>query len=503
MRAELRETHAAWVLLLGDRAIKIKKPVKFEFLDFSTYEKRRHALERELELNRRLAPDVYRGIFTVYDESGAPVESALVMKRLPDEASIERLIESGRNIDDCISAVATKIARFHRGCKDSTTSSAIAAEATQEAVGEKWKENLADIRRFVRSILEQSDVEGSESYAYMYISGRKALFERRIEEGEIKDGHGDLLAADVFCIDSTPEILDCIEFDDRYRYCDVASEVGFFAMDLLRMGRTEEAKRFLRDYVRSYERPIPYSLVLHYIAYRASVRAKVACLSYEQGRQEAASAARRLVGLMKEYATRAVPLLVLVGGPPGTGKSALARALQNADRFASDISGVPRFEMLRSDVVRKALAGLRPEQRSDSALGQGIYSAEFTEKTYRAMMDRASAQLAMGRSVILDATFSEDRSRRWAAETAEKAHSILVELRCEAPPEICEARIRERLAEAKDPSEADEEIARVIRGRFDDWPSASPIDTSGTIQASLEDAIRAVEEKTGVAFGFS
>lgn len=497
---EVRETHAAVIVLVGDRAFKVKKPVSFEFLDFSTPEKRHRALVRELELNKRLAPDVYEGIYSICDDSGRAVEYALVMKRMPDDRSLEHLARMGASVGGCLGAVAQKVANFHRSRPDSTTSAAIAAEGEPQALDTKWQENFSDIRRFVPGIVGEEDVAAAEKSAIGYLAGRSRLLRRRIEEGEIKDGHGDLLAADIFCLDSEPAILDCIEFEDRYRYVDVASEVAFLAMDLVRLGRPEAARRFLVEYVQSYEKPIPYTLLEHYIAYRASVRAKVSCLSYEQGRRDQAEAARRLTALAAGHAARALPLLVVVGGSPGTGKSSLARALHEADPFAEAISGEPRFELLRSDVVRKELAGMKPDERSGASLGEGIYSSEFTRKTYDAMLEGAGNQLAMGRSVVLDATFAVSELRKAAAETAEKFEAVLVELCCEAPQDLCEARIRERAASEKDPSEADQEVAAAIRARFEEWPTAASIDTSGSTESALRPAIQAVERITGTTF---
>lgn len=501
-RAEIHETHAGVVLLLGDKAIKVKKPVKFEFLDFSTPEKRLHALERELSLNRRLAPEVYEGVYTVCDDRGRAVEYALVMKRMPGDRSLERLAQSGACVDDCLVSVARKVGAFHRNCADSRISPAIAAEGEPRAILARWEENFKDIRRFVPEMLREDVVRSTEESARRYVAGRHRLLRRRIESGEIKDGHGDLLAADIFCLDSEPEILDCIEFDDRYRYCDVASETAFLAMDLIRLGRPGDARRFLVEYVRSYGRPLPYTLLEFYVAYRAGVRAKVACLGYEQGHRGSADAAVQLAQIAEEHAARSVPLLVLVGGAPGSGKSSLARALQQADSFAQEVSGEPRFALLRSDVIRKELAGMKPEERSGSPLGGGIYTSEFTGKTYDEMLRRAGDHLAMGLSVVMDATFADAALRKAAADTAEAHDAGLVELRCEAPAEIREARIRERTATAADPSEADEYVARAIAARFDDWPTAVRVDTSGSHDASLHFAVGAIERITRTRFSW-
>ncbi len=499
---EVRETHAGIVFLVGDKAYKGKKPVRFEFLDFSSPEKRLAALRKELELNRRLAPDVYEEVLTIRDDRGEVVDAVLVMRRMPQERSLESLAVKGEDLRPCLQAVACKVAEFHRRTSDSRTSAAIAEAGRRRWLEGRWEENFADLERFSPTLIPTELVETVRGAVFEYLVGREELLESRIELGEVKDCHGDLLSADIFCLDGKPEILDCIEFDDRYRYVDVASEVAFLAMDLVRLGRPAEARYFLEEYVTAYGRPLPYSLLEHYMAYRAAVRSKVACLSYEQGRAEAAEPALFLAKASADHARRAVPLLLVVGGAPGTGKSTLAAALAEADLFAERVGGRPRFELVRSDVVRKALAGLSPAERSGSPPGGGIYTPEFTRKTYLAMFDRAAEALALGRSVVLDATFASEELRQGASGVARRHHATLVELECRAPRQVCEERIQARAREGRDPSEADTEVARLVSAHFDPWPSATPVDTSVPPEESLATAIAAVERAMGCGFSW-
>jgi len=498
--AELRETHAGIVILIGDKAFKLKKPVHFGFLDFSTPDKRRKALEREVALNRRLAPEVYEGVFSLCDEQGRPIEPVLVMKRMPSDRSLEALARSGASIDLCVSAVAKKVAEFHVRCNDSSISEEIGRGGSPAELEKKWRDNFVELERLTPRLFDAALLDRIRELALSYIRGRKRLFLERIREGEIKDGHGDLLSSDIFCLDSTPQILDCIEFDDTYRHCDVASEIAFLAMDLIRLGRPEQARLFLEEYVRAYQSPVPYTLLEHYISYRACVRAKVAALSYEQGRVDMGEQAIDLLRIALDHALRARPLLVVVGGVPGTGKSTLSKAIQDADVFAAALEGRPRFELLRSDVVRKELGGVEPGARLASSLDSGIYTSEFTLRTYQEMAKRASDHLEMGQSVILDATFSDKRLREIARSIAKSTGAALVELRCDAPLAVCQARIEKRLGRGDDASEADLEVAQAIAGRFDEWPTAMSIDTSGSIEESLDAALKAIENSIGTGF---
>jgi hypothetical protein len=222
-----------------------------------------------------------------------------------------------------------------------------------------------------------------ERLAHRYLDGRSRLFERRIAEGHIRDGHGDLLADDVFCLDDGPRILDCLEFDDRLRYGDVLLDVAFLAMDLECLGAPDLARRFLDWYTEFSGRPFPASLASHYVAYRAHVRAKVACLRHDQGVEDAADEARCLLDLAHRHLEEAAVRLVLVGGLPGTGKSTLARGLADARGWA----------VLRSDEVRKELTGLPAAVPASSAWGEGLYRPEMTAATYAELLRRASAAL--------------------------------------------------------------------------------------------------------------
>src|SRR5690606_19188507 len=269
-----------------------------------------------------------------------------------------------------------------------------------------WRDSFAQVRPFRGEVLDDELVGEIERLTEDFLSGRRPLFDDRIATERIVDGHGDLLAEDVFCLDDGPRVLDCIEFDDRLRWLDGLDDAAFLAMDLERLGAPHLAERFLNWYVEFAADPAPASLRHHYVAYRAFVRAKVACLRHAQsGDPSAARDAATHTALTARHLRAGEVVLILVGGLPGTGKSTLAGRL--ADRLGA--------VLLRSDRLRKELSGIAPETPAAAPYGEGIYGAEWTERTYRELLARAERLLGHGESVVIDASWTRDAHRRAAA----------------------------------------------------------------------------------------
>jgi hypothetical protein len=243
-------------------------------------------------------------------------------------------------------------------------------------------------------ILDRSVVTDVRGLTHRFLDGREALFKQRVDDGCAVDGHGDLMTDDVFCLDDGPRALDCLEFDDRLRFLDRLDDACFLAMDLERLDAPELGAHFLSWFAEFSGDPAPPSLVHHYIAYRAFVRAKVAGLRADQG-APAAVEARRLADLARRHLEAGAVALILVGGAPGTGKTTVAGAL--ADRLG--------MVVLSSDRIRKELAGLDPETAAASALHSGIYDTTHTARTYAEMLRRARLLLELGESVVLDASW--------------------------------------------------------------------------------------------------
>jgi aminoglycoside phosphotransferase family enzyme/predicted kinase len=479
----ITETHVSVVVFVGDRAYKLKKPVAPGFLDYSTREARERACHEEVRLNRRFAPDVYLGVADVHGPGGEVCDHLVVMRRMPDERRLATLASAGADVDDAIWGVARRMAATHAA---SPTSPEIAATATVEAVGGRWEDSFTTMRPLVGVVLDEAASVRVESLARRYLAGRAPLFDARIRDGRIRDGHGDLLAEDIFCLDDGPRILDCIDFDPRLRWGDVLADVAFLAMDLERLGRLDLAERFLAAYRELSGETWPRSLAEHYLAYRAHVRTKIQCLRHAQGDPGAAAGAGPLLDLARRHLERGQVCLVLVGGLPGSGKTTLAAALGEAG------VGV----VISSDETRKELAGLASNERAAAPFEEGIYRPEMTVATYERLLGRASALLGQGESVVIDATWQSARTRAAAAQVAAAAHAELAELWCAVPLTVATARLGRR---RPGPSDADPAVATAIAGRLDPWPSAIVVDTTLPLDASRAVAFGAIPGWEAVA----
>ena len=478
---DVRETHIGVVFLLGERAYKVKKPVTTGFLDFSTPERRLAACRREVELNRRLAPDVYLGVSSVSSPAlppygrpggdGAPVEHLVVMRRMPDDRRLSTLIRAGVPVREHLRALARSVAAFHSAAARDPE---VTAEGSRDALGARWAANVEQVRAG-RTVLAPEAVDTVDRLATRFLAGRGPLFSERCADWRIVDGHGDLISDDIFCLDDGPRALDCLEFDDKLRYLDGLDDVAFLAMDLERLGRPDLANAWLDDYVEFSGDPAPVALRHHYVAYRGFVRAKVACLRHEQGDATAAADAKRDADLALRHLEAGAVRLALVGGLPGTGKTTLAGAL--ADRFGA--------VLLSTDLLRKEIAGLSPTEPAAAAYEEGLYTVQHTDETYALLLCRAGELLNRGESVVLDASWTHARHRVAAAELARRTHSDLVALHCRVPADVASARMANRGPIASDATAA---VSRAMSTTADPWPDASTVCTSGAPAASLERA---------------
>ena len=473
--AQLHETHVSIVLLSGDRAVKLKKPVRYPFIDLSTRELRELACHREVELNRRLAPDVYLGVADVVGPDGTLCDHLVVMRRMPDARRLSTLVIEHDVPDDDMVQLARLLAAFHARAETSPT---ISAAGSRDAMRARWEAGFAEIHPFVGPVLDPDKEAEIEELALRYLAGRELLFESRIADGKIVDGHGDLLADDVFMLSDGPRVLDCLEFDDALRYGDVLADVAFLVMDLERLGAPALASRFLAAYRELSGETHPVSLEHHYVASRAHIRAKVGCL---RGDPAATDEVNALLEMTLQHLRRGRIVLTLVGGDPGAGKSTLAAGI--ADRTG--------WTVLRSDEVRKDLAGVGHTTGMAGPVGQGIYDERATAETYTELLARARLLLERGESVLLDATWRDARQREAAGVIASSTSSELVEIRCDASLSVREARVGRRAQLRSDASDATVEIARELAGRADPWPTAIAIDTAGGIDQALAAALRA------------
>jgi aminoglycoside phosphotransferase family enzyme/adenylate kinase family enzyme len=457
----VRETHSGLVILVGDSAYKVKKPVDLGFLDFTTETARRDACLREVELNRRLAPDVYAEMATFVRPDTGAHEPVIVMRRMPEDLRLSTLVLGAVDVDQDLRALARLIARFHASAQRGPH---IAHEGRAARLWHRWRANLDESQRYCPSVLDTGVHAEIRRLALCYIDGRRRLFAARAAAGLVVDGHGDLIAEDIFCLPDYPRVLDCLDFDDRLRRVDVLDDVCFLAMDLEQLGRPDLAARFLAYYAEFSATPAPDSLTHHYIAYRAFVRAKVASIRADQGVAAAAEEARGYADLALRHLRTGEVRLVVVGGLPGTGKTTVASAI--ADEFGT---AVVSTDQLRREIIAE----------------DGRYTSTAKDAVYGALLHRARQALEVGESVVADATWGDPKWRAAAGALARETRSRLVRIECVAPLELAAARAQLRFTIGRDASEADAAVTRALAGGWEPWAEATQIDTSGPIDRAL------------------
>lgn len=468
---EVHETHTGVVTLMGPLAYKAKKAVRTDFCDFTTVADRDAACRRELELNRRLAPGAYEGIG--YFQSPAGVyEPVVVMRRYPDAARLATLVRGGSPVEADLARIAALLAEFHHGA---ARGPAIDAQASAAATAARWEENLAELRRHAGFVVAADSVDEIATRATCFLRGRGGLFAQRIAQRRIVDGHGDLLADDIFCMPAGPVLLDCLEFDDRLRFIDGLDDAAFLAMDLEFCGRPDLADRFLESYRAEAADPAPRPLADFCIAYRAVVRAKVDCIRVTQGQAGAARDARRHLDIAVRHLRAGAVRLVVIGGGPGTGKTTVARGL--AQRTGARV--------VSTDEVRRELRESGALTGAPGALDAGLYAPEQVAVVYDEVLRRARDLLALGWPVILDGTWRDANHRRLAREVAHETGSEVTELVCGAP---VDAAVRRVAGRGPSVSDATPEIAAALGDAGSDWPQAHRLDTTRPVEETIAEA---------------
>ncbi|MEX5709178.1 AAA family ATPase [Parafrankia sp. FMc6] len=401
---ETVQTPTAVVFLTEDRAYKLRRAVNHGFVDHRSRRARLIACEDEVRLNRRLAPDVYLGVADIRDETGALRDHMVVMRRLPADRRLSALMTA--DVSGELRGLAQRLVAFHEGCETTPESTRTGGLCALEAL---WLEAMDGLAPFRGRILDAATVDEIGRLALRYLTGRGPLLAERQAAGRVRDGHGDLLADDIYCLNDGPRVLNCVNVDPALRAGDVLGDAASLAMDLERLGNATAARTFLDAYREFSGETHPTSLEDLYIAYRAVVRAKTACVRDHQGDPAAADEARRLTDIALRHLRRGRPRLVLVGGLPGTGKSTLASHL---------VSGEDDWVLL---------------------------SSAATEHSYVELLTRARHALERGRSVVIDASWSSRRVRARAAELAAECDAHLMQLRCVVPPRVAVARIADRV----------------------------------------------------------
>ena len=441
---DVRETHVSVVFLAGDRAYKLKKPVRLPFLDYSTLERRRRFCEEEVRLNRRFAPDVYLGVRQIEEEY------AVVMRRFDEDSTLDRIVLRGDGDERLAERIGTRIAEVH-------LEAPVAPPGywTPSYVRKRLDENFETTRPEVGLLVDRPAFDAVRRFSYAFLDAHAPLLERRIAAGMVRDVHGDLRAEHVLIEPHGVSLVDCVDFDDRLRRIDVAADLAFLVMDVERLGARAFAEGVEAAYVRRTQDEELRGLLPFYASYRAWVRAKVAAIRIHQldardpVRPELMGMAEALFALALRFAWRArLPLVVAFCGVAGSGKSTLAGELSRR-------SGLPH---LSSDHVRKELAGFAPETRGPRAL----YTPERTAQTYRELAQRVRAALTTAGGAIVDATFQRADLRVVLSE----ADARVLWVQCIASPETLRSRtsVRER-----GPEQGSDATWRVASAQLEKW----------------------------------
>ncbi len=474
------ETHISRLLFVDDRVIKWFRPLATPFLDHRSLDDRHKGIARELQENRRFAPDVYLDVVSVRGSDGAELEPALLMRRLPDERRLSSRLDAPSAAAE-VAQVCRVVAAVHA---TAPRSAAIDRFGSPEWLHELWVGNLGELRDLGASVIPSETVAEMADRFDRWITGRQEWLGRRVRDGWIVDGHGDLLTDDIFMLDDGPRILDCLAFRDDFRCGDVAADLAFLVMDLHHRGHPELAAVTRHAYGEFAGHPVPASLLAAWVAHRAFVRAKVECLRHLDGDETAVERARRLFALGAEQLRLAEPVVVLVGGAPGTGKSTVAEEL--GSRLGAAV--------LQADAIRKELAGLDPLTRRSAPVGEGLYTTAHTAAVYAELIRRAHALVSAGERVVLDASWSSAEHRAELRRSI-GADAVIVELRCDAPAGVADERIRRRAEQASDPSDATVEVATWMRQAFTPWPEAAVLDTTPPAAEVADTAWSSVSER--------
>lgn len=450
----LHETHANWVLLAGEYAYKIKKPVNFGFLDFSTLESRRFYCEEEIRLNRRLAPELYHRVVPITgsagdpqpDGSGEAFEHAVLMTRFDPEQCLDKRLPRGEVTREELDLLASDIARFHAEIPPVEPGQDF---GKPDILYRQMSENFTDSRERInadhRALL--AEVEEMSHAAFDQLQQR---LERRYRDGRVRECHGDLHLGNLVHHEGRVRAFDCIEFNPALRWVDTASETAFLLMDLEFRGRPDLSARWRNLYLEWSGDYDSVPTLGFFKAYRAMVRAKVALLAADQkpASDPDHESRQALAGDYVRTAWRALQAdsghILITHGLSGSGKSHLALGLAEA---------LPGLR-LRSDVERKRLFGLDPGADTGSQLGGGIYTPEATRRTYERLAEIAGELARAGETVMVDATFLARAPREQLHEAARRAGVPFTIIKLEAPRSVLEERIRRRAAAGNDPSEA-------------------------------------------------
>jgi uncharacterized protein len=491
---ELMQTHVSYVLLTGDYVYKLKKPVNFGFLDYTTLEKRQHFCQEELRLNQRGAGSLYLEVvpLTQAEEgvelngSGEPVEYAVKMRQFPQSALLSYQFEQGQLDEAKVKRLAMSIAEFH---SKTATDEHVRSYGEVAKIRHAFDENYEQTAGFVGGDAverpqTQQQFEETKAYSDQFFETRQDLFQKRLAGDRIRACHGDLHLGNICEWEGQILLFDCIEFNEPFRFVDVMYDVAYIVMDLELAGRRDLSTIFLNQYLEETGDWEGLKILPLYVSRQSYVRAKVASFmladptAAEADKQAASTRAAKYYRLawsyVQSYTQPTSGALVATAGLSGSGKSTTARALAQATGAIH----------LRSDAVRKHLAGVPLHEQA----GDEIYTAEMTDKTYTRLIELGTKLAAEGYRVILDAKFDRQAKRQEAIASAQAQTIPLTFLHCTAPDDVLKARLDERTGDIADATAAI--LARQSMEPFDEAGAVRVVDTTlpkADIQQQLTD----------------
>ena len=485
------ETHASIVFLAGERAYKLKRAVKFDYLDFSTPERRRAMCEAEVRLNRRTAPDLYRGVVAVTRQDdgglalggdGAPLDWLVEMNRFDQRGLFDRLAVAGGLDLELMSPLAAAIAGFH-----------LSAEARTDHGGRPgmaWviEGNAAGFAEFGRACLDSATASGVTVDSSLELERRSEILERRRESGFVRQCHGDLHLRNIVLLDGRPTLFDGVEFNDEISCTDVMYDLAFLLMDLWRRRLPRHANVVLNRYLAEAGAWDAVCLLPLFLSCRAAVRAKTSAtaasqvLNDEARRGELHATAREYLAMAERLLHPPRPCLVAVGGLSGSGKSTLAL------RVAPAVGGAPGAVVLRSDETRKQLSGVPVLEH----LGPQGYSADMSRRVYASLSERAALVLRGGHSVVVDAVFARPGDRDSIEQVAAAAGVPFIGVWLDAPESVLISRTEQRHGDASD---ADAAVVRLQRAQDTGPIQWCRIDASGSTASVLSAAMDKVRDR--------
>ena len=499
-QVELIETHISWVLLTGEYAYKIKKPVDFGFLDFSTLDKRQRCCEQELQLNGRLAASIYLDVVAItgspeqpsISAAGDAFEYAVKMRQFPQSAQLDHKLEAGELAIEQMEDIASMVAEFHQ--RIDAADEAV-SYGSAESVFQPVEQNYVQIREHLDTDEYQQSLKQLQQWARESYVALKPCFKQRKKEGYIRECHGDMHLRNIVWLDEDyhqgPVAFDCIEFNDNLRWIDVISEVAFLVMDLQSRNLYSYARRFLNSYLEQTGDYAGVMLLPYYLSYRAMVRAKVSVLRLQQPgviaeeKRQMLDEFEQYLELASDYAKAQTPVLIVMRGASASGKSTVSGLLLDA------IDAI----RIRSDVERKRLYGV-PVADNDNevqsetqttaetaGINEGIYSAQASVETYGRLIECAASVLSAGYSAIVDAAFLKSEQRLPFQQLAEQLDVSYVILEVTAPDEVLRQRI---VARKNDVSDAD---LNVLNYQLENWQPLSADEREHAIEVNTEQAI--------------